>query len=71
MIGRVWAPQRLISVSVSCGFAHYREVGLEFRAFHKGTACSWYGGARYRIITRGFDQPSSLLLLSKETRRPC
>ena len=71
MIGGIWAPQRL-SVSLSCGFAHYyREVGLEFRAFHKGTACSWYGGARYRIITRGFGQPSSLLLLSKKTRRPC
>jgi hypothetical protein len=65
MIGRVWAAQRP-SVSLSCGVAHSRGVGLEFRAFFNRTAFSWYGVAGHQN-TRGFDQPSSLLTSTQET----
>ena len=29
------------------------KLALSFAPATEGTACSWYGGARYRIITRG------------------
>jgi len=65
--------RRLGSSTVEClalvWLAHSRGVGLEFRAFHKSTSYSWYGGARYQN-TCGFDQPSSLLLSTWETL-PC